>query len=397
MSDLPNLYLRDDISAPRKEQTVLLKQQRSNHRREFIEANEIEPVPREIDFLSKVSAKKGGKNISFQTTAIDSANKKTESVSKPAPKTAKQTGTKKADKKKDTHETRDRSKNAEETGKLQNKVEQQTGASNQEAYTSHAIEVVATGIEDGEARIQEIGPGSENVGDPKILADDQKGTKKLLSDGSHTRDGGVMNTGDKLGNDAMEAPVSTLSMASPSLPQVTPQSSGFGLPLDEVRSGAVQPTAEVVSDTERSTAGSPSLAIYRMISMRETRESCDLSPKSSYVILPTLTSSEGALINTRMAQLLNNDHTKTRGLELSSRDHLPALSPTPSNEEHVAGVVTGDHKHEPVRLPSVPSVESCPSRSPTAVRSLSRSSQVALPHIGTSAKFTENEINQSNL
>ncbi|XP_028399653.1 microtubule-associated protein futsch-like [Dendronephthya gigantea] len=408
MSDLPNLRLKDDPSPPSKEQTVLLKRQRSQHRRESIEANQIEAVPREIDFLSEVSAKKGGKNMSCQATTqtnkkskkelskfqepnTHSANKKTGSEGKPIPKTGKQTGTKKADKKKDTQKTGDLSENSEETGKLQGKVEQQIGANNQKASSSDAIEVVVTETENSEARIQEIGHGSENAGDPKIIGDDLKGTMEHLSDENQTHNERILSNGGQLGDDGMEAPVSTLSMASPSLPNVTPEPSGFGPPPDEVRSGAVPPITEA-SNADRGPAGSPSSAIFRMISMRETRESCDLSPKSSYVILPTLTSSEGALINTRMAQLLSNDHSKTRGLETSSRGHLPALSPSPSNEDHFT-----DHTNEPVRLPSVPSVESCPSRSPTPVRSLSRSSQVELPHIDGSSTSLVGNVEQASV
>ena len=425
MSELPNLYLGEVSPSSHKEQAVLLKKQRSRHRRESLKTNDIEHIPREVDFLSRAFAKKGtgsedkkgGKHITFQCCSqpgklsekkvaqyerlykTNNSGKKTGSENKAAGKTGKGTGTKKGDeKKKGTEASREVS---EETGKESEDVEQEIGVSSEKVRSSITISVkiepipdvlVAKEIVEGEARIKEIEsdgePGESEVPETEkrketesndetveqSTGDESNGTEAEQLDVSEVKCTATSesNLGDKLGVDGIEAPVSTLSMKSPSLPQVTPQSSGFGLPADSVRSGAVLPNTE--TNTDRPTAGSPSSAIFRMISMRETRESCDLSPESSYVVLPTLTSSEGALLNSRMEQI-------SKGLE--STPSFPALSRSPSKDAHATSGVAVDHATELVRLPSVPSVDHpCTSRPPTPVRSPSRSSQVALPQIG---------------
>ncbi len=432
MADLPDLYLKD-VSAPSpKEEAVVLKQQRSRHRRESLKTSNKDRVPREVDFLRKISKendkgslfenKKGGKSKKIAKSEklhkTDNSRKKTGSESKATGKTGKGIGSKKEDAKMKGQGSKASDKVDEATGGKSQDVRQEIGASSQNARSSITITVnvsvenkvasishvnVTKEIVEGEARIKEIETRDENDDDNKQPGESETETDKPQekksndetsiveqSSGNEPHDTEKLdvsdvkctatsesNLGDKLGDDGKEAPVSTLSIKSPSLPQVTPQQSGFGLPSESVRSGAVPP--ETTCDTDRPTAGSPSSAIFRMISMRETRESCDLSPEASYVVLPTLTSSESAVINARMEQMFNKDDLISKGSE--STPSLPALSPTPSKETHSGTSVAADHTNEPVKLPSVPSVDSCPSRSPTPVRSPSRSSQVALPQI----------------
>ena len=418
MSDMPNMYLKEVSKSSGKEQTVLLKKQRSRHRRESLKTAETEHIPREIDFLRKVSAgkgtgskyKKGGKEVSYQSSSqpskeskkkiakyeklykTDNSRKKTEN------KAAKRTGigAKKIEEKKKTVGTEasraagkgtgDKSRdveveiksNAKTVGSSVNVSVKVSASTREAAVIDVAVVDVTMETLEGEPRIKEIETGTENGVDSEVTETDKENVMQGEELHAEKTKCSETKVGDKLGDDGVDAPVSTLSMKSPSLPHVTPEPSGFGLSLERTRSGAVPANTGTASDLDRNTAGSPSSAIFRMINMRETRESCDLSPESSYVVLPTLTSSEGALIN---SQLHNSDDWNSKSLE-SSSPSFPALTPTPSQDTHVVTSLAADHINEPVKLPSVTSVESCPSRSTTPVRSPSRSSQVALPQIG---------------
>ena len=382
MCDMPNLYLENAPQTSPKEGAVLLKRQLSKYRRESIKADGVEQVPREVDFLRKISdkkgcgseGKKGGKHISFQSTSrvskqnekrvskTDKSRKKN-ALETAAVKTGKGAETKKGDEKM-------KGKKAEASGKVRTGPNAQVNDVND--------------ITESEPRIKVTEADKSPEKDAKNTGDEPKEDQLSEVKGTAISES---NLGDNLGDDEIQAPLSTLSMKSPSLPQVTPQPSGFGLPSDSVRAGAVPPYTETTCDTERLAAGSPSSAIIRMINMRETRETCDLSPEASYVVLPTLTSSEGALISTRMEQMFNNVETKSKGLE--STPSLPALSRSPSKETHSDANAPADYVNEPVKLPSVTSVESCPSRSPTPVRSspIQSSCQVALPQIGRKTIF----------
>ena len=422
MSDLPNLYLTDVGPSSDKEEAVILKKQRSRHRRESMKTNDIEQIPREVDFLAKVSAKnktksgdkKGGKHISFQSPSQPSkqSEKKIAKFEKlyktphnsGAGKTGKGTGNKKGAEKKNDQRTKGSFKDGKKTGKETENIEKKIEASSQNVPPSVENETVIVADVDvaeetveKETSVKDVKNGAENerdsrtAGESEVTETDQEKegeTDKTSIESEERRVSEVKSTltsesklKDRLGDDGIEAPVSTLSMKSPSLPQVTPQPSGFRLVSDSVRSGALPADDETASNSHKPSAGSPCSAIFRMISMRETRESCDLSPESSYVVLPTLTSSEGTLINSRMTELLKNDESRSKGLE-SSSPSFPALTSTPSKETHAETSITADHTNDLVKLPSVPSVEPCPSRSPTPVRSPSRSSQVALPQIG---------------
>lgn len=409
MSDMPNLYITDVGPSSDKEEAVILKKQRSRHRRESMRTNDTEEIPREVDILAKVSAKKkarshdkkGGKRISFQSPSQPSkqSEKKIAKFEKlyktphnsGARKTGKGTGNTKGVEKKNDQRTEASCKVGEKTGKESQNVEKENRESSQNVPSNVEKETVIVPDVDVAKEIveKEAGAGAENERDSKKAGESEvteRETDKTSVESEERRGSEVKSTltsesklGDKLGDDEIEAPVSTLSMKSPSLPQVTPQPSGFGLVSDSVRSGALPADDETTSNADRHTAGSPSSAIFRMITMRETREGSDLSPESSYVVLPTLTSSESALINSRMTDLLKNDESKSKGLE-SSSPSFPALTSTPSKETRAD--ITADHTNDLVKLPSVPSVESCPSRSTTPVRSPSRTSQVALPQIG---------------
>lgn len=119
---------------------------------------------------------------------------------------------------------------------------------------------------------------------------------------------------------------------------------------------------------------SPSSLVIRKIFAREISAACELSPtSSSYIILPTLSLSEDALINARMTQFHGDDVKESKSAEPS----LPVLNPLSPKEMHVTRVAASQKSNEPapVKLPNVTSVELCLSRSPSPVRSLSRSSQ----------------------
>ena len=410
MADLPNLCLTDVAPTSHKEEAVVLKEERTRQRRESLKSNETEHIPREVDFLTKATAKKnrrasdkkGEKNTSFERPKQGEKkiaeleklyNTSHNSGKKAGPenkgKAGKESENKKNVEKKKDQGTGDNCKVGEKTGKESANDEKEIRASSQNvspSFENETVTVPAKKILQKEASNKELVGSVERI--PKQPEEIQvtKSDKTSTESELHVRE--VKSSliseskfGNKLGDDGVEAPVSTLSMKSPSLPQVTPQPSGFGLVSDSVRSGALPADDETTFDPDRCAAKSPSSAIFRMISMRETRESCDLSPEPSYVVLPTLTSSECALINSRMTELFKNDESKAKGMEPSSPS-FPSLTATASRETHPETSITVDHRNNLVKLPSVPSVESCPSRSATPVRSPSRSSQVALPQIG---------------
>ena len=196
--------------------------------------------------------------------------------------------------------------------------------------------------------------------------------------------GGASGTGVESKED-----MATLERESecPSLPQITPDSSMFGLE-NSVRSGAVTPSRDTPSSPERHIAGSPSSAIIRMITMRERQEDCELSPQSSYVILPKLSSSESSFIAGKMERLFKDyDHVPNRsGMESSSHNRFPVLSPVPSSEADTNSP-TAESLPQDVRLPRVSSLEICPQRSPTPSKCTSQSSFVALPRLGRFIKL----------
>lgn len=432
MSGLPDLYLREETESPSKEQAFVLKEQRSRHRLESMQTSTTEYIPREIDFLSETPAGKKTAPKAEKSTSKTSehsekkiakyeklyySSKRTGPGNKSALKTVKFTGTKKGvDDKKCV-----RSKaSGEETG-ISRKAEQEpvTGCpkvrSNTAGSSADVIDTKEIVDLEREPGIQEMQPGSEcNVDDdPKQTGesqrmksevethaesstlekrneDEQNGEKLYISEDRCTQTIGSSETEDTFGKEVVKTQASGLPMERPSLPLVTSQTSKDKATADSTQSRAASPIVETDAIIDTRPSSSPSSAIFRKISMRETRESCDLSPKSSYVVLPALTSSESILINTRMEQMLSNEKLKSdeelKSKGFASSSSLPMLSPIPSKEAvRTASSATADQLKEPVKLPSVTSVESCPSRSPTPVRSPLRSSEVALPQIGKDA------------
>lgn len=225
----------------------------------------------------------------------------------------------------------------------------------------------------GRERKEKIKATSE----PTTSHNTDSGLRKIVESYNEPDDNSKEKTGDQFRQDVKNS-TSGLELSSP---KITPDSSVF-YSEGNVRSGASSPDKGIPSSPVEHMADSPSSAILKMITMRERQEDSDLSPQSSYVFLPKLSSSERTFIAGKMETLLKqcDQVSNASAIENTSKERFPALSPVSSSEAEIHSSASAERQDEIVKLPQMSSVEMSP---PTCT---SQSSLVSLPHIGKTSK-----------